>query len=236
MRVDHNRTSLLHTARIAGILYLTIIVCGIFSEVAVRARLIVPGDAALTAANIRASSVLFRAGFVADTIMLLSDVAIAVLLYALLESASRTLALMAAVFRLAQAVILGASLLYYHGALLLLGNSGYGGIFADNQPQALAFLLLDLHGHGYDLGLLFFAISTFILGHLLRKSELFPAVLGYGLQGAAVVYLVGSYIRFLLPELLPLFQPFYVIPLVVELSFCLWLLIKGVKREALESS
>lgn len=235
MRDGHNRTSLIHTARIAGILYLAIIVCGIFSEVVVRARLIVPGDATLTATHIRASSLLFRAAFVADTIMLLSDVAIAILLYALLSSVSRTLALMAAAFRLTQAAILGSSLLNYHGALLLSVNSVYGSLFADNQPQALALLLLELHGHGYDLGLLFFAISNFILGYLLMKSELFPTVLGYALQAAAVVYLVGSYIRFLLPELLQFFHPFYAIPLVVELSFCLWLLIKGVRVETLDS-
>ena len=71
-------------AKIAGGLYLTIIICGIFGEVGVRMNLIIPGDAAATAANILAAPLLFKIGFAADTTMLLSDVAIAVLFYVLL--------------------------------------------------------------------------------------------------------------------------------------------------------
>lgn len=72
-------------ARTAGVLYLIIIVFGIFSEVFIRFSLIVEGDASATAMNILASEGLFRFGFVADSIMLLSDVAIAILFYVLLN-------------------------------------------------------------------------------------------------------------------------------------------------------
>ena len=72
---------------------MAIIVFGLFSEVFVRASLIVPGDAAATADNILASEGLFRVGFVGDAIVLLSDVAIAVLFYVLLGPVSQTLAL-----------------------------------------------------------------------------------------------------------------------------------------------
>ena len=50
------------TARIAGLLYLIIIVCAGFSEGYVRSNLIVPGDATATANNIVASEWLFRIG------------------------------------------------------------------------------------------------------------------------------------------------------------------------------
>ena len=70
--------SLRQTARIAGILYLTIIVAGIFAEFFVRSSLFVPGDAAATAENVVASEGLFRVGMTADLIMILSDVALAV--------------------------------------------------------------------------------------------------------------------------------------------------------------
>ncbi|MDZ8119502.1 DUF4386 domain-containing protein [Pontiella agarivorans] len=235
MQENANSIRLAPMARLAGLLYLVIIVCGIFAEAGVRMRLIEFGDPTLTAANIRASDMLFRAGFAADTIMLFCDVAIAILFYTLLKSTGKTLALTATAFRLVQAAILGAGLLHCLGALLLLDESGYGSLFAEQQSQALALLLLDLHGHGYDLGLLFFAVSNFILGYLLIKSRLFPAFLGYGLQAAAAVYLVGGYIRFLLPDFLPFVQVFYVIPLIAELSFGLWLFIRGVGTPSAES-
>ncbi len=66
-------------ARVAGILYLIIIVCAGFSGGYVRSSLIVPGDATATANNIVASEGLFRVGFVSDLIAFLSDLVVAVL-------------------------------------------------------------------------------------------------------------------------------------------------------------
>ena len=214
-------------ARAAGILYLSIIISGIFSEVFVRSNLIVPGAAATTAANILASEWWFRIGFVADAIMLLCDVAIAVLFYVLLKPVNKTLSIIAAAFRLSQAAIIGMSLLYYYSALLLLTGVEYAAVFETRQMHALVMLLLDMHRHGYDLGLLFFGLSNFFLGFLIIKSEYFPTIFGYGLIAAAVVYLVGSFTRFILPGSLSLVEPFYIIPLIAELLFCLWLLVKG---------
>lgn len=218
-------------ARIAGILYLVIIVCGIFSEAFVRTQLFVPDDPAATADNILRSSGLFRVGFAADTIMLFCDVAIAVLFYLLLKPVSKTLSLTAAAFRLIQAAILGFNLLNYYAAFLLLSGDIYTNAFTAEQLKTLALLALELHSHGYDLGLLFFALSSMILGYLVTRSVAFPAVFGYELIAAAVVYLVGSFTRFLLPDAVPVIAPAYIIPLIAELSFCLWLLLKGVRTQ-----
>lgn len=222
-------TPLLVQARLAGLLYLIIIAFGIFSEVFVRSGLVVAGDASATATNVLASESLYRIGFASDSIMLLSDVAIAVLFYVLLAPVNKTLALVAAAFRLAQAAILGLNLLNYYAPLLLLTNTGYSAAFETDQLHALVMLFLDMHSHGYDLGLLFFGVSNIILGYLVVKSDYFPGILGYGLMAGAVAYLVGSFVRFLSPEYLTLVEPVYVVPLVAELSFCLWLLLRGVR-------
>jgi hypothetical protein len=219
-------------ARVAGILYLAIIVCGIFGEVGVRSSLVVPGDATATATNILASETLYRIGFAADSIMLLSDVAIAILFYVLLKPVSKTLALTAAAFRLTQAAVLGFNLLNYYAALLLLKGDSYVTAFNSDQLNALALLFLDLHSHGYDLGLIFFGLSSLILGYLVVKSEYFPGILGYGLIAAALVYLAGSFVLFLAPEYASYIEPVYIVPLIAELSFCFWLLIKGVRNSA----
>lgn len=97
-------------ARVAGVLYLLIISLGLFSEMWVRGRLVVPGDATTTAGNIMASEWLFRVGFASDAIVFLSDVVLAVLFYILLKSVSKTVALIAASFRLAQKKPSGAEL------------------------------------------------------------------------------------------------------------------------------
>jgi hypothetical protein len=161
--------------------------------------------------------------------MLLSDVAIAVLFYVLLKPVSKTLALTAAAFRLTQAAILGLNLLHYYAALLLLSGAGYATAFETDQLYALVILFLDMHSYGYDLGLVFFGLSSLILGYLVVRSDYFPGILGYGLIAAAAVYLTGSFTRFLFPDYVSLIAPLYIVPFIAELSFCLWLLVKGVR-------
>ncbi|WP_178861563.1 DUF4386 domain-containing protein [Thiomicrorhabdus cannonii] len=220
-------------ARVAGLLYLLIIVCGIGSEVFIRSHLIVSGDAAMTASNILAEPSLFRLGFAADVVMLLCDVAIAVLFYILFKPVSATLSLMAAMFRLMQAAILGVNLLNYYAASLILNAGGTLGGFDDAHLNQLASLFLQLHSHGYDLGLFFFGISCLILGYLVVRSGCFPPLLGYGLAAAGLVYLTGSLVRFVQPEWTDMIAPLYVVPLLAELAFCLYLLVIGVRKEGM---
>jgi hypothetical protein len=205
-----------------------IIVFGLFSELYVRSSLIVPGDATTTANNIMASEGLFRVGFLADSIMFLSDVALAVLLYVLMKPVSKTLALVAAVFRLAQAVVLALNLLNHYAALLVLNGAAYAKALEAGQLHALAYLFLDLHGHGYDLGLLLFGLHCLLLGYLVIKSGYIPRVLGALLIAASLTYLTGSYTRFLFPDYVAVISPIYVVAFVSEVSLCLWLLVKGV--------
>lgn len=213
--------------RTAGALYLAIIVFGVFSEGVVRAALVVPGDAATTAANILAAPGLFRLGFAADAVMALCDVALAVLLYLLLRPVSQPLALLAMVFRLIQTSILGVNLLNHYAALMILDGGNTLVAFEADQLNAMALYLLNVHSHGYDLGLLFFGINSLLVGYLLFVAGGAPRRLGVLMAAAGIVYLVGSTIRFLLPDASPAFAPVYVVPLVAESAFCLWLLFRG---------
>ncbi len=206
--------------RAAGLLYLVIIVCGIGSEVFIRGSLYDNMDISVTAANILTDNALFKAGFLADSVMLLCDVAIAIVLYRLFRHVDKTLALSAMVFRLIQAVIIGMSLLFYFAAYLLLTGNAQ----ADAQTYTLLLLFIDIHAYGYDLGLIFFGIANITLGVLVIRSGFCPRPLGYGPVMAAVVYVVGSYTRFMAVEYHTFVEPAYLVPLLVELAFCLWLL------------
>lgn len=228
--------ALLGYAKLAGVLYLVIIVLGISGEMLFRSSLIVADDAMATAANVRTLPFTFYSAFVTDLIMLLCDVAIAVVFYQLFRSVNQLLALMAAAFRLVQAAILGFNLLNYYAAIILINGSSYTAVFETEQLSAIALFFLDLHGYGYDLGLMFFAVSNLLLGYLLINSRYFPSVFGYGLQAAALVYLIGSFVRFILPEYVATFEIAYIIPLIAELSFCLWLLIKGIKPHSADAN
>lgn len=214
-------------ARLAGALYLLIIILGLTGELAIRSALVVPEDPLATAANILAAEWPFRLAFAFDAAMALSDAVLAVLLYVILRPAGAALALAAMVLRLIQTAILAANLLNQHAALLIL--TGDRPELA--APEALAFLFLDLHAHGYDLGLIFFGASSLALGALIFRSGYLPRVLGILIAGAGAVYLAGSGIRFLAPGYSDAFMAAYLLPVVAETALAIWLLLKGVERD-----
>jgi hypothetical protein len=218
-------------ARLTGALYLIIIVCGLFSELYVRSSIIVAGDPSATAANIAASAMLFRIGLASDLAAFSSDVAVAVLLYVLLRPVSNTLALVAAAFRLIGTAIYGVNLLNYFAALLVSTSAGYLTAFEPTELHALALLFLEIHKHGYDLGLVFFGLHCLVLGYLLYRSDYFPKFLGVLMALGSLGYVGGSLTLFLFPEHVAAVAPIYLAPLVGEVSLCLWLLIKGIRAE-----
>jgi Domain of unknown function (DUF4386) len=224
-----DRTSPRRYARICGALYLYIIVAGTFAEVFVRSRLIVPGDTAATAQNIRANETLFRIGFSGELLHLACDVAVAMLLYALLRPVDRNIALLAAWMRLACIVILAMSSLSHFAALRLLGGGESLRSFSPDQLETLAAFALRLHGDGYAISLVFFSFACLALGYLIYRSGYLPKAIGVLLLIAGVCYFVNSFAHFLAPAVgATLFPALFVPIFIAELSLALWLLVKGV--------
>ena len=157
----------------------------------------------------------------------MSDAAVAALLYLLLRPVNNTVALVAAAFRLTQTAVLALNLLNQHAALLLLTGASYSPLEPE-QRNALAYLMMERHSHGYDLGLLFFGIHCLLIGYLILKSTFLPKVLGLLLMAASFAYLVGSYVHFLAPALVPTVAPIYAVAIVAEVGLCGWLLVRGV--------
>jgi hypothetical protein len=216
-------------ARIAGVLYLINIGCGIFGEVFVRGHLIVPGNAVATAHNIMASEFLFRCSVVGDLIMHITDVPITLIFYVLLKPVSKNLALLAAMFSMLQTAVLCANKLNLVTVLLLLGGSGYLKAFDPNQLQVLASLSLAQHDYGFGIGLIFFGVSCLVIGYLMLRSGYFPRTLGVMQAIAGICYLINSFALLLSPTLADKMFPAIVIPSFIgELSTCVWLIVRGV--------
>lgn len=217
----------LSTARFAGLLYLIIIVLGISSELALRAPLINLSNASETANAILGATGSFRASLAADLIMALADAGLAILLFVLFRPIAPTLALAAMIFRLVQSVIIGANLMNLQAAFLLISGGQDVSALAPGQADALAALFLNMHGHGYDLGLVFFGLNSLMTGALIWRSGFIPKIIGAGVASAGIVYLIGSSLRFLAPELFAAFTPAYGLTVLTETAFCLWLLSAG---------
>ena len=112
-------------ARIGGILYLIIIVAGIFTELFIRNKLVISGDAIATTNNIMASQLLWRFGIACDLIMHVCDIPLMLIFYLLLKPVNKNLALLAVLFNLVQTTVMVAFKLNLFQTLFLLESSDY---------------------------------------------------------------------------------------------------------------
>ncbi|MCB0544979.1 MAG: DUF4386 domain-containing protein [Saprospiraceae bacterium] len=93
-------------------------------------------------------------------------------------------------------------------------------------------LFLEMHGYGYLISGVFFGLHCFFLGYLLYRSDYFPRILGILMVGASFAYLIDCFTNFLAPDLAPVTEWLVVtMAVIAELSFALWLLIKGVRPQ-----
>ncbi len=228
---SHDREASPQTyARTAGVLYLFVIVAALFGEAFVRGKLIVPGDAAATAANIIGSESLFRIGLAVELLTCVCDVVLAMILYTLLKPVNRNLALLAAFFRLTFVAFYSVAKLFEIAALLLLGQADYLKVFEPQQLHTVAYLSLSLHDSGYGASLLFFGFCTSLFGYLIYQSKYLPRLIGALMVIAGVGYSIYSLAQMLSPAFTSrLLFPWLLLPgFVAELGLCLWLIVKGV--------
>ena len=217
-------------ARIAGFLYLIVIVAGIFAEILVRSRVVVSGDAAATAQNILAHEQLFRWGFAAELIAGLCVVLLIMLLYELFKVVNRRVALLAVFFSLVGGSIEGAASLGHFAPLILLKRGHDLGV-SPELLQAQTYMALELQGIGYAVALAFFGGTMLARGYLIVRSRLFPRIIGVLLAIEGVAYLANSFADFLAPEIAATVFRFLMVSALGEVSLCLWLLVMGVNEQ-----
>lgn len=215
-------------ARIAGILYLVIILMGIGAEALVRNKLFVSGDANATANNIMHADFLWKMGITADLIMHICDLPVMIILYYLLKPVSKKLALLNLSFNLIQTAVLVLNKLNLLAALFFLGDAEYLKSFTPDQLHTLSYLSIKLHDFGFGIGLIFFGFVCLLEGYLIFRSVYFPKTIGVLMTVAGICYLTNSFVLILAPQFssIALLMPC----LLAELSFSLWLIFKGVNR------
>jgi len=217
-------------ARIAGFLYLLIIVGALFAPFAVAPSGMMRGDAALpTAVQILASKPLYVFGGATQLVLGACDVGVALIFYELLKPVSRGLALLAAFFRLVFVAIASANVLNHFAPLLLLTGGEYVSAFKPDQLQALALVFVRLRTIGFDIALVFFGFHCVVLGYLLFRSAFFPRILGLLFAIGGVGYSVNIFANVISPTFRAHLFPYIMLPAgLAEVSLTLWLLVIGV--------
>lgn len=208
-------------ARVAGLLYLVVIFGGTFAPFVVAPSSLGADPTAITA-RIMQSQAAYRLGGVAEIVVLACDIALAAIFYRLLRPVSRTVALLAAFFRLAFASINGANIaLHFAPLLVLTGPSA--------PQQSLAVTFTQLHLLGFDVALVFFGVHVALLGYLVFRSTYLPRALGLLLMLGGAAYLANSLISLLAPGALSGKALVLLAPAgLAEIALAMWLLAFGV--------
>jgi hypothetical protein len=226
MRVDGSPRIV---ARVTGALYLYIMVAAMFAEVFVRDKLLVPGNGDASAHHIVANETLYRWGVAADVSTTVCDIAVAALLYVLLRPVNRTVALLAAFFRLAYSAAMALDAAFTIAPLLLLSDPASLSKPGAAQTESLVMYSLRLHGAGFDVALVLFGIHLVLIGLLIARSRLLPRSIGVALCVAGTCYTVNSFVTFLSPGLASQLFPWLLLPgFLAEAALTLRLLIAGV--------
>ncbi len=231
-------------ARIAGAVYLIVNATAIFSDFFLRSRLIVSGDGAHTASNITAHAQLFRLSIVSDLLTIGGDVILAWALYELLAPVHRSLARLAAMFRIAEVSVYGAITVCYFVVLWVLSGAASLQGFEPRQVQALTRILLNARTSGFWIAILFLSLGSTISFYLLLSSRYVPKVIAVQGIMASALAVLSILANFLVPawgaamvaavQALPMVAKVLLALIFVpifsfEFTLGLWLLVKGVR-------
>jgi hypothetical protein len=216
-------------SRVAGAVYLSMILTAPFSLIYVPNKLIVPGNATATADNILAHETLFRLSIVGELVGMVIFICLAITLYRLLREVNRTWAWLMVCLVLVSAAIGFLNALNNIAAVILFRGADFLVVFDKPQRDALAYLFLRLHNNGQFINEIFWGLWLFPFGLLVFRSGFLPRILGVWLMLACFAWLVLSMTALLFP-------PYYEVAfrwaqpvLFAELAIMLWLLIKGAK-------
>ena len=219
-----------HRARVAGFLYLLVVLTAPIGLIYVPSKLLVRGNATATIDNIRASEWLLRLGIASELIHQIIWVFVVLALYRLLKPVSEPLA--------RQMVVLGAyvsvpiafvNVLNNIAALVLAGGADFLLVFERPQVDALAYLFVRLHGQGITVVSIFWGLWLLPFGLLVIRSGFIPRVFGVLLLIAGVAYVASAFADLVLPQYAPMVSRVAEPLAFAELPIVFWLLIWGAK-------
>jgi len=220
------------TARIAGLLYLAVVLTGIFSLMYVPSKLIVWDNAASTFENIADNQMLFRLGIISGLACYIFFLFLPFALYRLLKPVDAGFSKLMVILAILSVPVYFINVQNQFTILSLVNDSGYSNAFSTDQIQAMVMLYLDQYENGMRMVHIFSGLWLFPFGYLVYKSKFLPKFLGILLMLGCFSYLINFTGNTLLSNYPETGIGKYIsLPATIgEIGICLWLLIIGVKK------
>ncbi|MDA3613809.1 DUF4386 domain-containing protein [Polluticaenibacter yanchengensis] len=227
---EKNRTS-----RIAGLLYLGVVLTGIFSLMYVPSKLINYDNAALTFQNIRSSEILFRFGIAGGLLCYIFFLFLPVVLYRLLKPVNENMAKIMVLLAVISVPMYFINAQNQLTALSIVNNPDAFTASTAEQIQSQVLFYISQYNDGMRLIHIFSGLWLLPFGYLVFRSGFLPKWLGIILMIGCVGYLFNFFARLLMPGYSELGISSYIsLPASIgEIGICLWLLIIGAKNKTI---
>jgi len=223
--------------RVAGFLYLLLVVAAPLRLIYIPSKLFVHGNATATANNITAHELLFRLGIVSDLFCGTILIFLVLALYRLFKGVDQKLAVLVVILGgVMPAAIDFFNVLNDAAALMLVRGADFLSVFEKPQRDAMAMLFLRLHGQEIVAAEILWGLWLFPLAILVYRSRFLPRFLGIWLIINGFAYLAMSFTGLLLPQYEDTVSNIAFPAQLGEIAIMLWLLIKGAKPQPLDAA
>jgi hypothetical protein len=227
--MEINSSSLKKTARLAGLLYLILVITGVYGIMYIPSQIIVAGDSVSTAKNMISNELLFRTGILNDIISNTIFLFLVLVLYRLFKQVNENQAKLMFALVLVQIPCVFMMEAFNITSLMILKGEILK-TFDLSQRQDLAMLFLKINDYGILPLEMFWGLWLLPFGLLVYKSGFIPRIFGILLVIAGIAYMIDSTIAMLVPNYSVFVnKPTLLLVAIGEISITLWLLIKGVK-------
>jgi hypothetical protein len=228
-----NALSKTQLARLAGFLYLVVVLTGIFSLMYVPKQLIIWDNAMLTFQNISANESLFRLGIVSSLVCYTFFLFLPLVLYKLFKNSDEVYAQTMVILAVVSVPISFLNMQNKYAVLSLISGKNYLSVFTNQELQSQVLFYLSQYDKGILIVQIFWGLWLFPFGYLVFRSGFLPKILGVLLMLGCFGYLINFLGFSLFPTYGTLGIASYVrLPASLgEIGICLWLLVMGVKEK-----
>lgn len=223
-----------NTARIAGFIYLVVVITGMFSLAYVPEKLIDWNSGTATFNNITASLLLFRLGIYSSVVCYVAFTFLPLVLYKLLRTTNESHARAMVILALLSVPLSFNNLQHKYVALMLTGRESFLQNSSIEDLQSKLMFSLNQYNDGLLLTTVFWGLWLFPFGLLAYKSGFIPKIFGVLLMLGCVGYLINFTGNTLFENYSKIGIGKYMgmLPTAGEIGICFWLLFFGLKIKA----
>lgn len=218
------------TARLAGLLYLGVVITGLISLLYLPSQLLITGTPSERVEQLTASVMLLRYWIVSGLLCYTLFLFLPLALYKLLSPVQENYARLMVLLGVMSVPVYFSMIPNLLGVLSLVSDNPHG--LPAPQLSAQVMLYLDQYHQGMRVVHIFSGLWLFPFGWLVYRSGFLPKILGVLLMAGCFGYLINFLGNTLLPGYSAMGLSSYIsLPASLgEIGTCLWLLIVGVRR------